>query len=82
MEDKVSHLSKSLDKIEQRNHELQSQVNDLQAQKESDVRTAQAALRDQEKQLQELFYTKLDKKVNKLTDEKIREIEELNYHHQ
>ena len=81
MEDKVSHLSKSLDKIEQRNHELQSQVNDLQAQKESDVRTAQAALRDQEKQLQELFYTKLDKKVNKLTDEKIREIEELNYHH-
>ena len=46
------------------------------------MRTAQAALRDQEKQLQELFYTKLDKKVNKLTDEKIREIEELNYHHQ
>ena len=32
-------------------------------------------------QLQELFYTKLDKKVNKLTDEKVKETEELNYHH-
>ena len=49
LEDKVSHLAKSLEKIEQRNHELQTQVNDLQVQKESDARSAQAALRDQEK---------------------------------
>ena len=71
-----------IDKTEERNKELLVEVNSLQRQREADGKAHQQALIEQEKRMQELFYTKLDKKVTKITDEKNKEMDQLVYQHQ
>ena len=71
-----------IEKTEERNRELSQEVNSLQQQRENDGRNHKMAMAEQEKSMQELFYTKLDKKMTKVAEEKNREIDQLLYQHQ
>ena len=82
LEDRAAHLGQMIEKVEERNKELLVEVNALQQQRERDGAAHQQAMTEQEKRLQELFYTKLDKKVTKVAEEKNKEIDMLAYHQQ
>ena len=51
LEDKVSHLSQIIEKIEERNKELLVEVNTLQQQRENDGKKHLMALAEQEKKM-------------------------------